>query len=747
MRRPVDFIDNHLLVCLALAFIAGISAAPLFWPAPSAIRQLGVGLFLVLLLLAGLYLGGRREAFFCLLLPFMAGLGFYASQLHLQVPPRESHIFHRLETKTEAVLVGTLRAMPTFDGESSKLTIGAEYLRRAEDRDLEAVSGTVLLRLPDRLPESLAPGDRIAIRATLDRPDGGRSPGVFDYARYLAEKDIWITGFIRSSSHLHRLADEQSWFHRLRYLPERLRTGIGQRIDAAVSGPARGIYRAILIGDYSQVDDATREAFKGSGTMHILAVSGLHMTVIGSFLYLIFYWLLSRSEWLLLRCPVRKIAAFLSLPVLVFYCLLAGMNTPVLRAMIMSGLVIVALCSNRRKSPSTLLAFAALAILAVDPLQLFTASFQLSFSAVLAILFLYPALEKIIRPDGSRPSPGIRAKIGNWLVAGLLVSVVATLATAPITLFFFNRFSTVGVFANLVVEPLVCLWSLPAGFLALPLLLLAPGLSELCLTLGAFGLELALHAVRFFSALPGSSIWLPSPPRWLMILYLIALFATTFLAARRSAAIVKGLPLLLGLFLFLICAPRLLTPKPPESLQVSFLDVGQGSSTLLQYPSGLNILVDGGGPAHGSSASPSVGERAIAPFLWHKGILKLDAIVITHPDADHYNGLEFIVTHFSPALIWTRDTVGHDKSFTKIMKLAAARDIPVVVPARGQFFGDDSGYLECVENLAIAGTFAESAQHRQDANNGLVLKERCARSSPAISARTRRDTWLARIMI
>ena len=722
MKHPAAFIDSHLLVCLTLAFITGIAVAPLFWPAPSVIRQVGAALFIFLLCLAALSYGRKKEVVFCLLLPFMAGAGFYSAQVHLQVPPQDSHIFHRIETKTEAVIVGTLLAMPTFDGESSQLSVAAEYLRCADDRNLQAATGKILLRMKGPWPENLAPGDRLAVRATIKRPEGGRSPGVFDYARYLAEKDIWITGFIRSAAHLHRLEETPSKVRSLRYFPERLRAKISERIDAAVAGAKRGVYRAILIGDYSQVDDATMEAFKGSGTLHILSVSGLHMTVIGSFLYLSLYWLLSRSEWLLLRYPVRKIAAFLSLPVLVFYSLLAGMNTPVLRAVIMSGLVIVALCTDRRKSPSTLLAFAAIVVLAVDPLPLFTASFQLSFTAVLAILFLYPALQKIILPDSSRPSPTIRGKIVNWLIAGLLVSVVATLATAPITLYFFNRFSTVGIVANLVVEPLICLWSLPAGFIAIPLLFIAPELSDQCFVIGSIGLDGALYAVRFFAALPGATLWLPSPAMWLMLLYLAALFGITYLTARKSSSIVRGLPVLLGLFLLMISAPRLIAPKPPDSLQVTFLDVGQGSSTLLQYPSGMNILIDGGGPAYGSKGSPSVGERTIAPFLWHDGIRKLDAIVITHPDADHYNGLDFIVNHFSPSTIWVRDTVGHDNSFKRLMKLATERKIRVVVPEKGQRFGSDGGYLECVENLAAGRIPITPAENRQDANSGLVLK-------------------------
>lgn len=720
MRHPAPFIANHLLVCLTLAFISGIAVAPLYYPAPSVVKLTKIGSLCCLVFLAALTFYRWEHAALCLLLPFLAAIGWYHAQIHLQPPDEKNHIFNRIDNKTEAVIIGTLSSMATFDGTTSQVTVAVKHLRLADSAKLQPVTGKVLLRLQSPWPENLAPGDELAIRADLKRPESSRTSGVFDYANYLAQKDIWITGFVRSPAYLHKLAQKPTRTHILRYLPERIRTTIGKRIDTAVPAANRGVYRAILIGDYSRVDEVTMEAFKGSGTIHILSVSGLHMTVIGSFLYMIFYWLLSRSEWLLLRYPVRKIAVFLSLPVLVFYSLLAGLNTPVLRSVIMSGIVIVAVCTDRKKSPSTLVAFAAMLILAMDPLQLFTASFQLSFSAVIAILFLYPAIRKLTVPDITRPHPSTRKKIVNWIIAGLLVSVVATLATAPLTLWFFNRFSTVGIAANLVVEPLICLWSLPAGFLAIPFLLIQPNISDLLLTIGSVGLEGALHVVRFFSLLPGSTLWLPAPPLWLLTLYFVTLFGITWLASQQHRLSIAALLVFAVCCLVMISPPRFLYRQSPASLQVSFIDVGQGSSTLLEYPSGFTVLIDGGGSAaYGSS---SVGERTIAPLLWHKGIRKLDAIAITHPDADHYNGLAFIVRHFSPSTIWVRDTIGHDNSYQQLMQLAAKGKIPVVVPEAGQRLGNDGEYLECIENLATKQISANPTESRQGANSGIILK-------------------------
>lgn len=719
MKHTVSFIADHLLVSSTLAFVSGIAIASLCYPTPAVIGYSGVVLLCLLVLPVALAFFHREDAAVCLLLPILIGIGWYHAQLHLQPPEEKHHIFNRIDEKTETVVIGTLSSMANFDGTDSQATIAAEYLRFADRPELQPATGKILLRLAGPWPDDLIPGDKLAVRATLKRPESSRTSGVFDYASFLAQKDIWITGFVRTPVYLHRLDEIRSLAHTLRYLSERIRTEIGRKIDAAVPEENRGVYRAILIGDRSRVDPATLETFKGSGTMHILAISGLHMAVIGALLYLVFYRLLSRSEWILLRFSVRKAAAFLSMPLLVCYGLLAGMNTPVMRAVIMSCVVIVAVCTDRRKSPSTLLAFAAMVILALDPIQVYTASFQLSFSAVIGILFLYPALQKLTFPDISRPNPSFRIKIANWLLSGLLVSIVATLATTPIALHFFNRFSLVGIAANLVVEPLICLWNLTAGFFAIVFLFLQPDISDLLLSFGSIGLDIALRVTRFFSSYSWSTLWLPSPALWLMILYYLALIGAIFSAIRRNRLCVVGVLLFAGCCLIMFVPLRIISPDKRDDLRITFLDVGQGSSTLLEYPSGLNILIDGGGPAFRST---SVGERIIAPLLWHKGIRKLDAIAITHPDADHYNGLDFIVKHFSPSFIWVRDTVGHDTSYRQLMELAAQENIAVIVPEQGQRLGRGGEYVECIENLAIKQNPESVADNRQQANAGIVLK-------------------------
>lgn len=729
MKHPAAYISDHLLVCLTLAFISGITLAPLLNLPAAAVSFLGFSLLLFLMLPALLHLFGWRKTVLCLFLPFFAGLGCHHGLIALQAPKGAEHLYHRIDGKTEAVVSGTLTALAEFDGMTSQVILRADYLRFSDAPEMLPTIGKVILRLPGPWPGGLNPGDRLLVRADLKRPDGSRTPGVFDYSQYLAEKGIWISGFIRSPLFLEKIQEKPSLLHRLRFLPEQIRAKIGSHIDSAVPAELSGVYRAILIGDYSRVDDATLESFKGSGTLHILSISGLHMTVIGTLVFASLYWLFSRFEKLLLHYPIRKWAGLLCIPVLLGYGLLAGMNTPVFRAVIMSCLVIVAISTNRRKSPSALLACAALVILIVDPLQLFNASFQLSFVATMAILFLFPILKNLVQANAAAGPPTAKQILVNWLVAGLLVSAVATLATVPVTLYAFNRFSPVGLVANLFVEPLICLWSLPAGFLSIPFLFVEPEISTWLLRIGAVGLGVAVHGVTFFSSLPHSTLWLPPPPLWLIAVYYLGLFGCILWGKLpRVWSWSMAAVLTVGLLLMLY-PPAGLRRTTVDSLQLSFLDVGQGSATLLEFPSGLTVLIDGGGP---SSATSSVGERIIAPYLWYKGIQKLDAVVITHPDADHYNGLDFILRHFSPGKLWVRDTIGHDDNFRQLIRQAGEERIAVMVPKDGERLdnGTTSDRFECLTNISAETAASGPPDSRDLANAGIVVKacsgQRCA---------------------
>lgn len=723
MKQVASFISSHILTAVTLAFIAGIALSPQIGFTQYADLIVKICTLILITILIIFQFFRRSELVFLMLVPLFLGIGCYHAQLRLQAPTHPNHLYNKISSKTDVVLVGTMATMATFNGKNSQATIVAKSMR-IEGSDHQPVAGKILLRLKGVWPHEILPGDTLAIRAELNRPYSYNTPGTFDYARYLAQKDIWITGFSRSPLFLQKVHGQQSLFHKLRYFGEIVRTKIGSHIDASLTGDQAGVYRAILIGDRTQVSHDTLEAFKGSGVMHILAISGLHMSVIGALLYAFFYWLLSRSEKLLLNFNVRKFAAVSCLPALIFYTQLAGMNTPVVRSVIMSCIVVFALCSDRQKSLAALLSCAALLILIFQPLQLFTVSFQLSFSAIIAILFLIPVLKKLLFNETSEVTNYLSLFIWfrRWALAGFLVSLVATFATFPISLYAFNRISLVGPLANLVIEPLICLWSLTLGFLAIPFVFAYPEVSSFLLVIGAKGIQFALYAANLFSSAPFSSLHLPTPPVWLIFITYALMLALilSFIKNKKRFIIPAILALSFSLVLF-VYSPVPFFKKNKDTLQISFLDVGQGSATLIEYPSGYRMLIDGGSI---STSATSVGERVIAPFLWQKGIRKINAIAITHPDADHYSGIEFIIKNFKPKKLWVRDKHGHDNRYQALLAFAEKdSNVSVILPDEGNFLlTKDQGSLDCIANIGNWSDDPQLSGSRGKANSGLILK-------------------------
>ena len=528
-------------------------------------------------------------------------------------------------------------------------------------------------------PDYLQPGDELVIRSRLTRPYRFGNPGGFDYPAFLAAKNIRIVGKISSTAHIHSLVQEHSWLRSLRYFPERIRLSLRDMIDNTLSPQKAGIYRALLIGDRSGIDKEILETFKASGVMHILAISGLHLSLVASALFLLFYWLARRSRYLMLRYSCKKLALLATIPPLCAYTLLAGAQTPVLRSLIMVLVFIFAFCVQRQRSPFTTLSFAALIILILNPFSLLTVSFQLSFAAVAALILILPELSSLMQqketPDKNRV---LRLYSGSirLVTAALLVSIAATMGTAPLLLHSFNLISTVGPVANLLLEPLLCLWSLPLGLLSMVFLNIDPQYCQWLLEAGGMGITAALSVSSFFAEHNFSTLWLATPSIWLILLYYLSLALCLSSFPRK-----KTIPVF-----FIVCS---LFFFPPQSFfdkfftrsELVFLDVGQGSSTLILFPTGKKVLIDGGGA---SSSKFNVGESIIAPYLWHRGITHLDAIVITHPDSDHCNGIPFLLKRFRPDTLWINGGSGHNQEYADLLDLAQDLDIIIKQPENGE---------------------------------------------------------------
>ncbi len=648
----------------------------------------------------------------------------------LKPPADANHIYNLIKYRQTVTISGRLVQSPSTTGYGphtrTRLLMAADFLSRPGEElsAVKPVAGLVRLSLQGLPPADLEPGDRFIAKAVLARVYAYATPGVFNYQKFLAGQSIWITGWIGAPGKIFKLKDLAAGNIRrtlryYRYLPERFRHDIAKFLDHTLDNRTRGLYKAILIGDKSAIPPAILENFKAAGCVHILAISGMHMGLLALLFITALNWLLKRSTWIILHIPVLKTASFLALLPLSGYALIAGFNTPVIRALIMAFFIVSAILFDRDRSLKTNIALAALLILLWNPAALFTASFQLSFGAVIAIAVIYPRIGALFDTNyGQRRSAAGRlaGKIIRWSLAGATLSVAVLLGTAPLLLYNFNRLSLVSPFANLIVEPLICLWSLIIGLAACIVMPFSPALAEGLFHAGSWGLTAAAQITATFAKLPFAALWFTTPSPIEIIAYFLVLGGLIYGKPWQKGSRSKFF--IIPALVIIIAMPGLrhMIRLSTDETTVDILDVGQGSSTLLELPQGRTLLLDGGGPR---GERFNVGEGIIAPYLWKKRISRIDGVIISHPHADHYNGLAFILRHFKPKTLWINGENKQEPTYQKLLDLAGTLAIEIKAPSAGaMLFQTDRVSLACV-----AGAGRRTDISINDTNNrSLILK-------------------------
>nr|MBF0223251.1 DNA internalization-related competence protein ComEC/Rec2 [Desulfobulbaceae bacterium] len=661
-----------------------------------------------------------------LLLAFFFLVGGIHGTLGNKQPEDPNHVRQLITQRQELSITGTLLQSPELSPDKTTLLIDSHQI--IEPNTSYPAIGLVRIAVNGRIAPDIQPGDSIICRAWLTPVSTYGVPGAFDYKKFMAQKSIWVTGWAKSPLLVKKIVSPKphTFKEKARFFSERTRYRINLFLTQTLNPRQSGIYKAILTGDRSGLSPEINESFKASGATHLLAISGIHIGLLALISTFLFTILLKRSEKILLRFSAPKLAAGLSLIPLILYATVAGFGPPVVRSLIMVTVFIVAFICNRQWSISNNIAIAALIILAFDPTLLATASFQLSFCAVSAIALFAPQLKRITNsPPSSAPNrTSISNKIRRWAMASLLISIIASAGTAPIILSHFNRISLLSPITTLLVEPLLCIWSLTLGLfgaLAVPL----PQLSALIFQAGALGIDLAIAITSSLAKLPIASIWGPAPHpiqtfSWYLLLIQIASWHHPQFQRVKKTSLIIGLA---GLAI-----PAFVSFNPnSKDMQVTVLDVGQGSAVILQLPDKRTFLVDGGQKTYSKSETYSfnVGERIIAPYLWHNQITKLSGVLISHHDADHYNGLSFILERFKPDNLWINsryteiDASGAD-SYSLLLDKAEKLGIAVSTPVQGEnLLSGSAAKLVVVSQIRQDTTISKSDLTNDDS---LVLR-------------------------
>ncbi len=673
----------NLLLPVVVCYILGGTAARYMTPDQAGILLTNLA---GILMLALLFLFRRQRLALYLVPAVFILIGFAQTGRSLSPPDNPAAISNLLAGKSRVTLTGTLLHMPEYNGRTTRFDLAVDSVLfrrpRADNTPrLIPAQGRVSLSLKGRPENPVRPGDRLLVLAVINRTYNYQTPGAFDYRLYLAERSIFVTGRIPEPADIMVFRQpDNPWFRRLRFLPERLRQHITAFLTNHLEPESAGLYQALLIGSRAGISAKTLEHFKATGCMHLLAISGIHMALLGLLITVSLTWLMKRSTALLLRIHVPTVATLLALPPLVGYALIAGLNTPVIRALLMAVLFLFAVALRRQRSLVHVVAAAALILLLFKPPALFSVSFQLSFAAVLAITLIYPRLLAILDNGETTAAAKIPllTRLSRYGRAAFMVSVAATLGALPFLLYYFNRFSTIGPVVNLLVEPLLCFWALPLGLLAAPLIFFAPGVAAVLFRIGALGITAADKVTLLGSRLPFASYRTITPTVTEIILYYAILGLWLANGRKKGATMILLAPALLLVVSF---THGLWLPRTGRTTMVSFLDVGQGSSTLMQLAGGKTVLLDGGST---TSENFDIGERVIAPFLWKKRLWRLTDLVISHPHSDHYNGMGFILRHFRPARLWINGDRDEAWTYRKILRTAARQGVKILVPEPGQ---------------------------------------------------------------
>jgi len=537
-------------------------------------------------------------------------------------------------------VVGTIKGLPSRDDK------GARFLFEVESADAPIAAFPRVIQLSwiaeDAPPPPLEPGERWRLTVRLKRPHGNANFGVRDAEANLLARNVRATGYVSEPAHAVRLPGPARG---VSVTVDRWRAALRARIGTVLAdAPHRGIVVALAIGAQDEVSDADWLLMRGTGTSHLVAISGLHIGFVAGLAGWLAGALWRRSGFVgrnwPLRLPAQVVAVTGGAVFAALHAALAGFNVPAQRALWMAAVVALAFVSGRNVARSTVLAWALGLVLLVDPWAVVSAGFWLSFCAVAAILFTMSGRPRVQDHEQRRDEEGeggdaptrfarlrsglhrrIRA-FGARLRGAAHVQFAVTIALAPLTVYWFSQIPLIGPLANAFAIPWVSSLVTPAVLagVALP----APFDAYAFRAANAL-LDLLAAGLQMLSG-PAWMLWrLPQPDAW--ALAAAALGVLWCLAPRgwplRWAAPLTWLPLLLP-------AP----PGPPHgSFRLTALDVGQGTSVLVETAHHALLFDTGPGPE-----STHAGERVVVPFLLARGVTALDTLIVSHADSDHSGG-------------------------------------------------------------------------------------------------------------
>ncbi len=691
----------------AVAFSTGIVVANYVWRSPL------IWLMAAALAAAGVYALHRRAPSLAFALAILALVPLGAFYLQVtdaaQVTPPNLAAFATgegaVEVTAHVMREGIVRDSP-FGGKQESVDVETEELVSGDHHS----STTVGIRLTiytqrseeedarDAGTESALPmytyGERLHFPAKLRAPRNYGNPGALDLVGYLASQGVRLTGSARAREVeiLPGFSDSRIGLWR-----SNARRSVLNHIQLLWPEEPGALMQAMLIGGRAFFGRDLKTNFQRTGTYHILVVSGINVGILAFAFF-----------WALRRLPMgEETATVLTILFSWGYAFLADLGPPIVRATITLTIYLLTRLLFRDRNGLNALGIAALGILLVAPRTLFEASFQLTFLSVIAVAgiavpilqrTLYP-FQKVLRNmdspayDFSLPSRAaqlrsdlrllrenlaqiVGLRLSNFVLlrgAGfvlatselILISAIIEVSLALPMAWYFHRTTTMSLPANILVIPLASIL-MPAAVVAVALSYVSFWLAHLPALVAGYSLALLTGTIRLIGHWQFSDVRLASTSVATACAAAFAYGMAMILARRRLLLAWLGVAGLLASAIWIVLVPPT-TQWRPGVLEITAIDVGQGDSLLIVTPEGKTVLLDSGGVGGQSHSDFDVGEEVVSPYLWSRGIRRLDAVAISHPHSDHIGGMRSVIANFRPRELW----YGLDSPTPEFIQLAA----------------------------------------------------------------------------
>lgn len=600
-----------MLLFALVAFVAGVCVLQLqaALPSPVQIALLFAGALAVLIATAwGARPGLRRGAL--LAACGVLGFAYAAAQSTLRIGDELSFV----DEGRDLAVIGVVASLPARAERGVRFEFVVERILTPE------------VRLPRRLllgwyngAFDVQPGQRWSFTVRLRRPHGAMNPGGFDLEAWMLERNLRATGYVRAGPRdpaPNRL-DAMVW--RPGYAVERARSVLRERLQPVLADKRHGgVLLALILGDQRAIGDEDWTLFNRTGISHLVSISGLHITMIAGLAGLVVGAVWRRTPALLARSAAQTAGVIAGLVAALLYALLAGWGVPAQRTVLMLATVAAAWLAGSRIGLGTALALAAALVCLLDPWAVLAPGFWLSFGAVAAIVWVV---------QGRPGTPSSRWRSG--LMTAVRVQIAVTLALVPASVVLFHQLSVVSPLANAVAIPIVSWAVTPLALVGAALALLPPPmtlLAEALFLAGNWLFGVLADLLASSASFPWATLPVASPPVPLVALAIIGVIWLLGPPGWPSRA--SGLLALLPIFVWPATRPN------DGELWVTAFDVGQGSALLVETRD-RTWLYDAG-PRYSSESD--AGERVILPYLRHRGIGRLDGLIVSHLDSDHSGG-------------------------------------------------------------------------------------------------------------